>query len=452
MTAEAIIDFSPPEHIIASEMAVAGHAITSTRAAEALSDIVGPECFRHGAKGIVFAAAVSLAERGKPVDPVAVMAELTRSGELANAAVRTTLHDCMQAGLVPDAAWHAWEVRHDYDRRHAGEALASALGYVRGPGFDPETGFEQVRKLVDDALSPARARDELPSMNELFAEVIDDLENQVPRGLPTPWSDVNEAIGGLMAGELVIIAGRTGSGKSVGVLGIAAHAAIRHGVPVLLASMEMNRREIMTRLISAEGRIPLHNLVHRRLDGGNWERISTVMARIADAPLVIDDSPACSLAHLRSRLRGMARTAPAGLLIVDYLQLLAEPPGAETRQAAVAALSRGLKLLAGEFGIPVVAAAQLNRMSEHRTDKRPQASDLRESGSLEQDSSVVILMHRPDLQETESPRAGEIDFIIDKNRHGPRCTVTAAFQGNYARVVDMAPEWTPSSALGREAR
>ena len=350
----------------------------------------------------------------------------------------------MRARLAPDAAWHALKVRQDFDRRHAGEALATALGHVRSHAFDPETGFERVRQLVTDALSPAAAVSALPSMDVIFTEVIDGLENDAPRGIPTPWADVNEVIGGLMPGQPVIIAGRTGSGKSLAALGIAAHAAIRQRIPTLLATMEMNRWEVMTRLISAEGRVPLHSLMHRRLEAADWSRIGGVRERITDAPLAFDDSPECSVAHIRTRLRGMARTTPAGLLIVDYIGLL-EGAKAESRQQEVSAMSRDLKKLAGEFEIPVVVVAQLNRMPEHRSEKRPQASDLRDSGSLENDASVVILLHNPSLTEIETPRAGEIDFIIDKNRNGPRTTVTECFQGHYARIVDLAPDWSPSS-------
>jgi replicative DNA helicase len=441
VTAEVIPDFSPPEHVIQSEMAVAGAAATSAQLAEAMGDIVRPEHFRKPANGIIFGTAVLLAERGEPVDPVAVLAELTRSGELRGAGGDGMyLHDCLAVfSATPDAAPHARVVRDDAHRRFAAERLTTALDYLRSPQFDPAGGFDRARAMVDAALSPAQSRDRLPSMDELFAEVVEDLETTAPRGIPTPWLDVNEVISGLMPGELIAVAGRTSSGKSVGLLGIAAHAAIRCGVPVLLSSMEMTRQEVMIRLIASEGRIPLHVLMHRRMETEHWDRALAVRDTICAAPLVIDDAPETTLPHLRSRLRGMRREAAAGLLCVDYIGLLTATSRAENRQTEVAGFSRDLKKLAGEFGIPVVVAAQLNRMPEHRGDKVPQISDLRESGAIENDSSVVILMYREELGNPGSARAGEIDFIIGKNRHGPRATVTAAFQGHYARIVDMAP-------------
>jgi replicative DNA helicase len=421
VTAEVIPDFSPPEHVIQSEMAVAGAAATSAQLAEAMGDIVRPEHFRKPANGIIFGAALALAEHGQPVDPVAVLAEMTRSGELRGAGGDGMyLHECLAVfSATPDAAPHAQAVRDDADRRFAAERLTTTLDYLRSPSFDPAGGFDRARAMVDTALSPAQSRDHLPSMDELFAEVVEDLETTAPRGIPTPWLDVNEVISGLMPGELVAVAGRTSSGKSVGLLGIAAHAAIRCGVPVLLSSMEMTRQEVMIRLIASEGRIPLHVLMHRRMETEHWDRALAVRDTICAAPLVIDDAPETTLPHLRSRLRGMRREAAAGLLCVDYIGLLTATSRAENRQTEV--------------------AAQLNRMPEHRGDKVPQISDLRESGAIENDSSVVILMYREELGNPGSSRAGEIDFIIGKNRHGPRATVTAAFQGHYARIVDMAP-------------
>jgi replicative DNA helicase len=201
----------------------------------------------------------------------------------------------------------------------------------------------------------------------------------------------------------------------------------------------------MTRLISAEGRVPLHSMLHRRGEAADWARITKVRERIGDAPLAFDDSPVCSVANLRSRLRGMARTTPAGLLVVDYIGLL-DGPKAESRQVEVSAMSLGLKRLAGEFGVSVVVVAQLNRKSETRSDKRPELADLRDSGTLEQDASAVVLMHNPSLAEPENPRAGEVDLIIAKNRNGPLTTITAAFQGHYARIMDMSRDTEPWSA------
>lgn len=227
-------------------------------------------------------------------------------------------------------------------------------------------------------------------------------------------------------------------GKSLTGAGIAGHVALGLGLPALLVSMEMRAEDITLRLISAEAKVPLWALTHQQATQDDWERVVKVAEPIAASPLAVDYDPWCSLMSIRSRLREMQRDGtPARVLVVDYLGLM-EPPAAENRQTAVAALSRGLKRIAGEFEIPVIALAQLNRGPEMRADHRPLLADLRESGAQEQDADVVILLHREDAYDRESPRAGEIDLIVVKNRTGPMATITAAFQGHYGRIKDMA--------------
>lgn len=441
-----------PPHDIGAEQCVLGSMLQSPNAiAEVTAVIRHPGDHYRPAHQIVHEAILELDGRGERADVVTVADLLVKRGQLPAAGGYDYLHTL-------DASVATWAFGGNYARIVHEKAVRRRtiekgtrivqLGY-EGEG-DAADIAERARGLAD-GIDAAVTSDALPSMEELFTEVIDDLESDAPRGIPTPWEDVNEAIGALMPGQPVIIAGSTGSGKSLAALGIAAHAAIREGIPTLMATMEMDRRQVMTRLISAEGRVPMHNLLHRRLDAGDWASITKVRERIADAPLMFDDSPVCSVANLRSRLRGMTRTTPAGLLVVDYIGLL-DGPGAESRQIEVSAMSAGLKRLAGEFAIPVVIVAQLNRNPQARSDKRPQASDLRESGRLEQDASVVLLLHNQALVDTESPRTGEIDIIVGKNRNGPLCTITAAFQGNYARIVDMAPvAWSASRHAEPEA-
>ena len=438
MTAETIPSLAPGEHVIRSEMAVAGAACESARAAEAIGDVVRPEHFRKPAHGLILEAALALAERGDPVDPASVLGELTQAENLRGSGGAPYLHDCLSAATTAhDPLWHAGQVRRDWERRHGGEGLERALQYLRSDAYDPVTGLERVRQIVEAATAPATA-DAPKGIDALFYEVLESLETQEERGLPLPWGDVGEVIAGLAAGEMVVLGATTGTGKSLAGLNICAHLALRKDVPVLISTMEMTAAELMLRLISAEARIPLMALVHRKLDGDHWARIDKVTDQITSSPLVIDDTPGQSLAHIRSRLRGMARTRPAGLVFVDYLQQLADPPGISSRQEMVAKNSRDLKLLAGEFGIPALAAVQLNRMPARREGRRPELSDLRESGAIENDSSVVILLHR-DKEPDDPGRAGEIDFIVAKNRSGPLATITLGFQGEYARCVELSP-------------
>jgi replicative DNA helicase len=200
----------------------------------------------------------------------------------------------------------------------------------------------------------------------------------------------------------------------------------------------MSRTEIVMRLLSAEAKIRLSDMRSGRMSDDDWTRLARRMGEISEAPLFIDDSPNMTMMEIRAKARRLKQRNDLRLVVIDYLQLMSSPKRVESRQQEVSELSRSLKLLAKELGVPVVALAQLNRGPEMRTDKRPLLADLRESGSIEQDADVVILLHREDAYERESPRAGEADLNVAKHRNGPTTTVTVAFQGHYSRFVDMA--------------
>jgi replicative DNA helicase len=192
------------------------------------------------------------------------------------------------------------------------------------------------------------------------------------------------------------------------------------------------------RLLSAEARVPLSTMRTGQMNDDDWARLARRMSEVADAPLFIDDSPNMSMMEIRAKCRRLKQRNDLKFVIIDYLQLMSSPKRVENRQQEVSEMSRSLKLLAKELDVPVIALSQLNRGPEQRTDKKPLLSDLRESGSIEQDADVVILLHREDAYERESPRAGEADLIVAKHRNGPTATVTVAFQGHYSRFVDMA--------------
>jgi replicative DNA helicase len=222
-------------------------------------------------------------------------------------------------------------------------------------------------------------------------------------------------------------------------LDFARAAAIRTQMTTAFFSLEMGRNEITMRLLSAEARVGLHTMRTGQMSDDDWTRLARRMSEVADAPLFIDDSPNMSMMEIRAKCRRLKQRHELKMVIIDYLQLMSSPKRTENRQQEVSEMSRSLKLLAKELEVPVIALSQLNRGPEQRTDKKPQLSDLRESGSIEQDADLVILLHREDVYERESPRAGEADLIVAKHRNGPTTTVTVAFQGHYSRFVDMAP-------------
>ena len=220
-------------------------------------------------------------------------------------------------------------------------------------------------------------------------------------------------------------------------INVASHAAIHHNLASVIFSLEMSRNEIVMRMLAAEARVPLTKMRSGNMDDGDWQKLAATMGKVSDAPLFIDDSPNMSLMEIRAKCRRLKQKHDLKLVVIDYLQLMSSGKRVESRQQEVSEFSRSLKLLAKELEVPVIAISQLNRGAEQRSDKKPQMSDLRESGSIEQDADVVILLHREDAYEKESPRAGEADFIVAKHRNGPTDVITVAFQGHYQRFVDM---------------
>ena len=222
-------------------------------------------------------------------------------------------------------------------------------------------------------------------------------------------------------------------------LDIARSASIKNSQASVIFSLEMSKTEITMRLLSAEARVPLHHMRSGSMTDDDWARLARKMGEVAEAPLYIDDSPNLTMMEIRAKARRLKQRNDLRLIVIDYLQLMSGNKKAESRQQEVSELSRSLKLLAKELEVPVIAMSQLNRGAEQRTDKKPMLSDLRESGSIEQDADMVILLHREDAYEKESPRAGEADFIVAKHRNGPTANITVAFQGHYSRFVDMSP-------------
>ncbi|MFI7580760.1 replicative DNA helicase [Kocuria sp. M1N1S27] len=238
------------------------------------------------------------------------------------------------------------------------------------------------------------------------------------------------------------LAGRTfiPTHNSTLALDVARSAAIKHNQTTVIFSLEMSRNEIAMRLLSAEATLNMQDLRKGRLQDEQWAKIATTMGKMDSAPLFIDDSPNMSLMEIRAKCRRLKQKHDLKLVVLDYLQLMSSGKKVESRQQEVSEFSRALKLLAKELEVPVIALSQLNRGSEQRQDKKPMVSDLRESGSIEQDADMVILLHRDDVYDKESPRAGEADVIVAKHRNGPTKTIVVAFQGHYSRFANMAHE------------
>ena len=275
-------------------------------------------------------------------------------------------------------------------------------------------------------------------------EALDEIERASARGgemvgVPTGFAELDEMTHGLHGGQMIIVAARPAVGKSTLALDFARNAAVRYNKPAVFFSLEMSRAEIAMRLLSAEANIPLQSMRKGTLETSDWTKIVSVRASLNKAPLYIDDSPNLTLVEIRAKCRRLVKQYGLQLIVIDYLQLLTSGKKVESRQQEVSEFSRALKLLAKELKVPVIAISQLNRKSEETKDKKPDISQLRESGSLEQDADVVILLHREDIGVKDSPRAGEADLILAKQRNGPTGVITVLFQGKYSRFANMKP-------------
>ncbi|WP_308406545.1 replicative DNA helicase [Streptomyces sp. AC555_RSS877] len=336
------------------------------------------------------------------------------------------------------AAWYATRVT-----KKAVAARIVALGYdaiLKGssPAFDEDADVAAIQADLDGAVRPTD-EDHLAAIGDLLLDSIERATTPPSNEdrIPTGFIDLDSLLcGGWAPGQLVVIGARPAMGKSTLAADFARGAAIRNKIPTLFESLEMSQAELSDRILSAEARIAHHHLKQGIATNDDMTRAARRAPDIAAAPLWINDGALLSLPILRGRVRNLVRTKGLRLVIVDYLQLM-QAPKAENRQQAVAEISRNLKLIAKDFGITVIVLCQLNRGPEQRTEKKPLVSDLRESGAIEQDADIVILLHREDAYEKETPRAGEADLIVGKHRGGPTATITTAFQGHYSRFVDM---------------
>lgn len=435
-------DDRTPPHDADAERGVLGSMLLSKYAIDECMELLGAEDFYVPAHEVIYLAVLRLHADGTRPDAVTTAHELERRGDLKRAGGAPYLHTLMGSVVASGSAgYYAQIVRAHAVRRRMIEAGTRivAMGYATDDPGDLASIVDRAQAEAN-ALSDRGHRVEEQSNAEVFDELLDQIEKGVPLGVATGFRDLDDLTGGLQPGQMIIVAGRPSLGKSTLGLDFLRNISIKNRVPSAMFSLEMNRKELIRRGLAAEGGINLHHLAPGCMNADDWARVARVRERIVTAPVWIDDAPDLTMMRIRTQGRRLKQKHNVAVIVVDYAQLMNSGSARrnENRQTEVSEISRGLKLLAKELDIPVVVIAQLNRGPEQRADKRPVASDLRESGSLEQDADVIILVHREDAYERESPRAGEADLIVAKHRNGPTAVITVAFQGHYARFVDMA--------------
>jgi replicative DNA helicase len=438
-------DRTPPQDIVAEQCVLGGMLLSKDAIADVV-EVLRPTDFYRPAHQTVYDAVLDLYGRGEPADPVTVAAELTRDGLLERIGGAPYLHTLIAS--VPTAAnagYYAAIVRERAVLRRLIEAGTKVvqLGYgaVGGAGGDVDEVVDRAQAAVYEVVERRNSEDYVPLETAMMStlaelEAIEGHGGEMS-GVPTGFRDLDELTNGLHAGQLIVIAGRPGLGKSTLGLDFLRNASIKHSLASVLFSLEMGKSEITMRLLSAEARVPLQRMRTGHMNDDDWNKLARRMGEAASAPMFLDDSPNMTMMEIRAKARRLKQRHDLRLVVLDYLQLMSSPRRVESRQQEVAEMSRSLKLLAKELEVPVVAISQLNRGAEQRSDKRPQLADLRESGAIEQDADMVILLHREDAYEKESPRAGEADLIVAKNRNGPTQDVVVSSQLHYSRFVDM---------------
>ena len=432
---------TPPHDLLAEQSTLGGMLLSKDAVADVIETVRGVDFYipKHE---VVFDAILSLYSHGEPTDVIAVTDELTKTAQLQRGGGAEYLHTL--TGLVPTAAnagYYAGIVAEKAVLRR----LVEAGTRIVQMGYASEG---EVTDLVNNAQAEiygvtggVESEDYVPLV-EAIDTAVDEIEklrggNGEMAGVPTGFSELDDLTNGLHAGQLIIVAARPGLGKSTLALDFARSATIKNDQPAILFSLEMGRSEIAMRLLAAEASIPMHLLRKGNMEQRDWDKLANVRGQIADAPLYIDDSPNMTLVEIRAKCRRLSQRVGLKMVVIDYLQLMTSGKKVESRQQEVSEFSRALKLLAKELNVPVIALSQLNRGPEQRADKKPALADLRESGSLEQDADIVILLHREDAYERDHPRAGEADLIVAKHRNGATRTIPVSFAGMYSRFTDM---------------
>lgn len=441
--AEEPVGHAPPQDPQA-EKSVLGAMLMSKDAISDVVEVLRGSDFYQPRHETIFESVISLYGRGEPADPITVAAELGRSGGLQRVGGAVYLHDLLASiSIAANASYYAEIVREKAILRR----LVNASIRIAQLGYQ---GQGEVDKIVDEAqqtlfeVTGSRASEDYKSLNELMEPTFDEMEaiansGDALSGVPTGFTELDSLTNGLHPGQMVIVAARPGVGKSTFALDVCRAAAIHNDLATVFFSLEMSRTEIVMKILSAESSVPLQKIRGGRMDENDWQRITDRSVTLSGKPLFIDDSPNLTMMEIRAKARRLRQRNNLQLICIDYIQLMTSGKKVESRQLEVSEFSRQIKLLAKELEVPVIALSQLSRNAEQRKDGVPQLADLRESGSLEQDADIVIMLHRPELY-TQNPtdeERGQAAFHILKHRNGQLDKIDALFQGHYSRFTNQ---------------
>ncbi len=428
------------QHDHAAEQVVLGAMMTARDVITEVCEIVSAEDFHLPRHAIIFKAITSARDEGVPTQPPALAGRLIDAGDIDRIGGYTYLQDCVNAvTTIEQATYYARRVAEIADRRRFVIAGAQIGQAAARPGRSAEELAELANKVLQEAAPRDKSNGLVQFGDFADAELTDiELAPLTMPGIKTGFSDLDRLLDGVQPQEIVIIAGRPGMGKTVLAMDVARYNAFRCNKVVAFFSLEMTKRQLFRRIVSAETRIPNGRIKRGDLSVDEWVKITDRIGEVAEAPLFIDDTKKTTIGQVANRCRQLkARAGRIDVVFIDYLQIMDRARGSSSEQE-IAELSRGMKILAEEMDCPIFLVCQLNRAMAGRTVKRPELTDLRGSGALEQDADTIIFVHRDDYYDDESPRAGEADFIVAKQRNGAQDTVTVAAQLDKFRFADMA--------------
>lgn len=447
-----------PPNSVEAEQSLIGGLMLNKSAWDKVADVVSAADFYRNDHRLIFSAIAELVEHGNPCDVVTVSEYLDKRDELGKSGGLEYL--AALANETPGAA-NARAYANIVRERSMLRELINAGNEISGSAFatDGRPASELVdeaeRRVFEIAEKGARGRSGFRSLKQILPETVDriDLLHQSGgdiTGISTGFNEFDKLTAGLQGGDLVIIAGRPSMGKTTLAVNIAENAAIGAKVPTAIYSMEMPAQQLAFRMISSLGRVDMKHLRTGQFPDEDWSRINTAVQLMSDAPIFIDDTAGLSPTEIRARARRLQREHGLGLIVVDYLQLMAVPGNTENRATEISEISRSLKALAKELNLPIIVLSQLNRSVEQRTDKRPVMSDLRESGAIEQDADLIVFIYREEVYNPDTPKKGLADISIAKQRNGPIGDFLLTFVGKYTKFENFVPDSYGAHAFPEE--
>ncbi|HSG96612.1 MAG TPA: replicative DNA helicase [Woeseiaceae bacterium] len=437
-----------PPNSIEAERALIGGLMLNAQAWDKIADVISSEDFYRQDHRLIFRAIDRLIDAGSPCDVVTVSEHLDSRGELEEAGgleyLATLANETVGAA---NARAYAKIIRE----RSMLRALINAGNEISGSAF--ATDGRSASQVLDDAErmvfeiaeKGSRGRKGFKALKDILPEAVDRIDELHQSdgsitGIASGFNELDKMTAGLQGGDLVIVAGRPSMGKTTLAINIAENAAIGSRQGTAIFSMEMPAQQLAFRMISSLGRVDQTHLRTGNFPDEDWSRINTAVQLMSEAPIYIDDSPSLSPTEIRARSRRLHREHGLDLIVVDYLQLMQVEGTKENRATEISEISRGLKALAKELNVPVIALSQLNRSVEQRTDKRPVMSDLRESGAIEQDADLIVFIYREEVYNQDTPRKGIADITIAKQRNGPIGDFPLTFVGRYTKFENWVPD------------